>query len=620
MKGDKGNSVGSAGASNSAGDGKGGQVNLDHVGGKTGNVLRQVNGQWSVVDKATGAVRDPHTGAALSQPKISPAAYVQPTATVLPRPKPAVPASVPLPQMKPALPASAVPLDPQIAGRAQAAAVSQAARVQSTMAAKSTREDAIAAATHNMVETHLNNTNPTVGNQNKSIQYGVGTAKESPITRNVDASLPGRAAEAARTRQAAIDSELRNQGVQGGAGVQAYEGGPAKTAVAPANPFDAVYRDPQIAGRLADARRPGAGVPDLPTRGQTVNKTPAITTAPNRSVQQVLNDMIHRNAGIAYPGTETAVPSASLGAPQPAGPEGQAPGVVSTNPNVPIPREKPVVGIGEALRAIAPVKDQSRAYPDAPIENAAVPGQIGTNLTQGLPQMQPAPETAQQKLASIMHQWTQAQAANNALHLNTPTGDIRTLDPGIVEPVGDSSYGSTENKPPVGTNAPTAASAPVASSNMFKGIGDAISGAVNEGMDQFHIASDKIEAIGGPAVATGLSKFVQSLNVSPGKLGSGNKDLAKWGAGNNGNSNGNGSGTASGHDSADWEGKGFTDAEIANLVKLKGDKYTKELARLLALHAGSTTGPAMDYTAMLHQYEADKQRILAGNGYGLIPI
>lgn len=95
--GDKGNSVGSAGGSNYSGDGQGGQVNLDSVGGKTGNVLRNIAGKWTIVDKATGAVRDSE-GRAISSPVSRPqvqytpaAAPVQTVAT--PIKLPSIPAS-----------------------------------------------------------------------------------------------------------------------------------------------------------------------------------------------------------------------------------------------------------------------------------------------------------------------------------------------------------------------------------------------------------------------------------------------------------------------------------------------------------------------------------------------
>lgn len=626
----RGNSVGSAGGSNYSGDGHGGQVNMDHVGGSSGNVLRSINGTWTIVDKETGAPKDPNTGAALS--RATPAAYTAP-AVPTPAPKPALPAAVPVPRAKPALPAS-VPLDPQIAGRAQAAAATHAAQVATTMQTRSAREDAIAGATHNMVETHLNNTNPTLGNQDRSVQYGTGTAPRSTVTRNVDASLPGRAAEAARSEQARVTNELRTQGVPGGAGVVAFEAGPARSPTAPQNPFDAVF-DPQIAGRLAATRAPGYGVPDLPTRGQTVNMTPAAkpAVAASNPALQALNDMIHRQSQLAYAGTTAAEtpPSPSLGAPQPAGPEGQAPGVVSTNPSVPIPREKPTVAIGEALRALTPpAKMQERARPENPVENAAIPGQVGTVLSQGLPQMVAAPETAQQKLASIMHQWTAAQAANNARHVYTAQGDLRTLDPGVVESVGmeptsSASVGSPENKPPVGTNAPTATPAPIAGSDMFSNIGKAISGAVDEGMGQFHIASEQIDKMGGPEVVSGLSRFVQTLNVSPGQLGTGGKGNSRGDT--TGNSKGGGTTTppagsdAYGHQTADYTGKGFTDAEVAKLIKLTGSNYTKELARLIALHKTQPgTGDETNFAAILKQYNLDRERILAGNGHGLIPI
>lgn len=95
--GDKGNSVGSAGGSNYSGDGQGGQVNLDSVGGKTGNVLRNIAGKWTIVDKATGAARDSE-GRAISSPVSRPqvqytpaAAPVQTVAT--PIKLPSIPAS-----------------------------------------------------------------------------------------------------------------------------------------------------------------------------------------------------------------------------------------------------------------------------------------------------------------------------------------------------------------------------------------------------------------------------------------------------------------------------------------------------------------------------------------------
>ncbi len=126
----RGNSLGSAGASNYSGDGTGGQVNLDHVGGSSGNVLRYVNGQWQIHNKETGQRINNEGGAydaapktvALRQtvaapaPQITPASYVEPE----------------------------VYLDPQIAGRLQSALATQAANVASTMAAKSAREDALA--------------------------------------------------------------------------------------------------------------------------------------------------------------------------------------------------------------------------------------------------------------------------------------------------------------------------------------------------------------------------------------------------------------------------------------------------------------------------------------------
>ena len=72
--GDKGNAVGSAGASNYAGNGAGGQVNLSDVGGKTGNVLRNIGGEWTVVSKAHGAQIDAGKSVAPIRTKPAPVA------------------------------------------------------------------------------------------------------------------------------------------------------------------------------------------------------------------------------------------------------------------------------------------------------------------------------------------------------------------------------------------------------------------------------------------------------------------------------------------------------------------------------------------------------------------
>lgn len=89
----RGNAVGSAGASNYTGDGEGGQVNMDSVGGDTGNVLRQIAGKWTIVDEATGEARDSE-GRAISAPR--------PAAPVV---RPAVPTITPASYTTPALPA-----------------------------------------------------------------------------------------------------------------------------------------------------------------------------------------------------------------------------------------------------------------------------------------------------------------------------------------------------------------------------------------------------------------------------------------------------------------------------------------------------------------------------------
>lgn len=684
MLGDKGNEVGSAGGSHFAGDGKGGQIDTSKVGGSTGAVLRQIGGRWSIVDAKTGALRDPHTGLPVGQPKISPAAFVNPTATVIPRTKPAVPASVPIPTVKPALPSSAaVPLDPSIPGRVAAATASKAASVASTMTAKSAREDAIASAAKVAAESMsagLNHRNPTLGNQDKAVQYGVGTAKESTITPKVDASLPGRAAEAARSEQARISNEIKTQGVPGGGGVVAFEAGPAKSLGA-YNPFDAVYQDPQVAGRLAEATRPGAGVPDLPTRGQTVYKTapdtPQQTPAQAVATQQAINDAIHRvgatRTQFVEPSTTPDVGAAlgTLGEPMPAGPEGQAPGVVSTKSSVPIPREKPAVAIGEALRSIAPTEQvptprtkptppaapsaeapvrmdpgivaqmmkslagklyTDRARPENPIENAAVPGQIGTVLSQNYdqaaaPAERPLTGSPPDRYPSPSYGSGPAQDVDF-----TPPGNFTAAQPAAAAALHDLvnqmiGVKSRPKESEVGTPAPAASQqsvpvpiprekpaqrVPVAQSPMFKGVIDQ-----PEQSMAFDVVDDRIPATEPNLMQkaiTGLGSVVS--NVSPGKLGPG-------GQGKN-NSQGNAGGPSNNSPNPkDWEGKGFTDEEVTHLQTLKGNAYRKELERLLALHKDGvkpSTGVPTNYSTIIAQYIADQKRILAGNGHGLIPI
>lgn len=104
--GDHANSLGSAGASNWAGNGKGGQVNLDNVGGSTGNVLRNVYGEWKVVSKNP----QPQQAAISRAPVVKPPVIAPPVMAPI--------AAVPKPMAKPAAP---IALDPQIAGRLQAA-------------------------------------------------------------------------------------------------------------------------------------------------------------------------------------------------------------------------------------------------------------------------------------------------------------------------------------------------------------------------------------------------------------------------------------------------------------------------------------------------------------------
>ena len=90
----RGNVVGSAGGSNYTGDGVGGQVNLDNVGGQTGNVLRNIAGKWTIVDKVTGAARDPE-GRSFSNPVPQLQYSPIPAAQTIPTPisLPSIPAS-----------------------------------------------------------------------------------------------------------------------------------------------------------------------------------------------------------------------------------------------------------------------------------------------------------------------------------------------------------------------------------------------------------------------------------------------------------------------------------------------------------------------------------------------
>ncbi len=121
--GDKGNAVGSAGGSNYSGDGMGGQVNLDSVGGKTGNVLRNIAGKWTIVDKTTGAVRDSE-GRAISSPVSRPQVQYTPAAAAPVQTTVTTPVSLPANFMGPASSMSLAGPAPQIGGTTAAAIAS----------------------------------------------------------------------------------------------------------------------------------------------------------------------------------------------------------------------------------------------------------------------------------------------------------------------------------------------------------------------------------------------------------------------------------------------------------------------------------------------------------------
>lgn len=88
--------------------------------------------------------------------------------------------------------------------------------------------------------------------------------------------------------------------------------------------------------------------------------------------------------------------------------------------------------------------------------------------------------------------------------------DVAVAD-GVPKPAGTTSYASPEHKPPVGTNRNNNVAQASDSSNMLSDLGGWISGKVDEGMTTFKTGAEKIDAIGGPKVAAGLSRFLQGL-------------------------------------------------------------------------------------------------------------
>lgn len=456
------------------------------------------------------------------------------------------------------------------------------------------------------------------------------------------------------------------------------------------NPFDNVFKktplDPSMPGRLAQTSlwdngvlpipSPEKKIPDRVTPdddapeqisatgslGTTVYQNPLASPV---TLQQAINNAIHRRevsrVKQAYTDDEADGVTRSLGdlnapdGPLPAGPEGQAPGIVSTNPNVPIPRAKPE-NIGQVLQAPTTKQIQDRAYPDAPVENAYIDGQIGTILSKNFTPQVNVPENLFDNLTGA----PPTRAVLNPKY--DKVKDIEVLEPAYRPPstfaapppevqgqlheiinrmidakrrpeseVGTPSSATEPTTRSIKVNPTAGPPAPAATppaSNALTDLGKLISGKVNEGMATFKDAAEKIEAIGGPEVATGLSKFVQSLSGKGAPTGPGGGER-RGGQERQQSGNGKSPRGENGKDARpnpkDWEGKGFTREEIAGLQKLRGEAYTKELARLIALHSSGTPTPDVPGVApqnqnLLAEYLAKQLEILSRSGNGLISI
>lgn len=389
-----------------------------------------------------------------------------------------------------------------------------------------------------------------------------------------------------------------------------------------------------------------------PINTSTFYKDP-VNPAAQIAAQQAINTAIHRNAQpVAYAadgksaGVST-VPASPYGTDgQPTTPRTTEPNGTTPPSNIPVPREKPMppatVDIGAALRSLAPTeapvhnfaqptKIQDRAYPNAPLENSAISGQIGTVLSQGVPDTPHLTGAPPDRVMSPNYGAGPAQDVDRPV----PPGNFTAADPAQAAALRDllSQMGNVLSRPKeseIGTVAPTTGTpetqgpasvtaAPVPGASMFGDIGKTLSGYAETGIDTFKDASQKIDAIGGSAVATKLGKFLQFLTGGDASKRIGHRNGGESQDERTGprtHTSKGGKSDAQDTRQAEYQNLGFTSDEIRKLMRMKGDRFTKELARLTALHKTKQVAP--ENTALLHQYLMDQIKIRSEAGNGLI--
>lgn len=458
MLGDKGNFLGSAGASNYSGDGRGGQVNMDRVGGSTGNVLRNINGKWTVVSKATG----------------QPAGGQHEGVTITPAfaPPPTIAAPVTVPASVPTL-APDIYMDPQIAGMLQAAIAPKVA----------------APATPRYTEVPQNVS--TI--KSASVPAGQKVTDVFGPKVDLDPQVKGMLEKALTPTSQYTGDVKYSKGIFNDNVKQMSFGGfptsfdalgkmganlVAKPAVASQVPagqkvtdvFGPDYaQDPSIAGlnqtALSDRSYGMADIKINEDGSLSVNKDQARLDQPsfdNRTNTDMTNAVTGESAPKAYDNDPYSVKNMAQ--------------------NLPTPPSNGLPNIAASIKKLKQITDR-------------------------VPQERTADD-----LASIIDQWSQAQAANNAAHQRAPAAPSQSS-------VLDHIFGG---KPSVPASITPTADTPE-QQGMLHDLGDLLKSKVNAGMNAFGQASDQIDKYGGPKMAVALAKLFGG-GMSPGKFGTGGQD------------------------------------------------------------------------------------------------